>query len=136
MLRISALFALAGLALLGQPSTYVGSAACKTCHPQIYNRWSKTRMANVVLDPKTHPEVILPDLSKPDLLVKFTKDDIAFVYGSKWKQRYFTKRGDDYYVFPAQWDVTHQLWRPYQAAPGTDWWTAFYPNDNMQRPTS
>ena len=23
--------------------------------------------------------------------MKFTKDDIAFVYGSKWKQRYFTK---------------------------------------------
>ena len=29
--------------------------------------------------------------------MKFTKDDIAFVYGSKWKQRYFTKKGDDYY---------------------------------------
>jgi len=92
-------------------------------------------MANVVVDAKAHPEVIIPDLSKTDPLVKFTKDDIAFVYGSKWKQRYFTKRGDDYYVFPAQWDVTHQIWRPYQPAPGTDWWTAYYPNDNMQRPT-
>ena len=26
----------------------------------------------------------------------FTKDQIAFVYGSKWKQRYFRKVGDDY----------------------------------------
>ncbi len=26
----------------------------------------------------------------------FTKDQIAWVYGSKWKQRYFTKVGDDY----------------------------------------
>jgi predicted CXXCH cytochrome family protein len=92
-------------------------------------------MANVVLDPKQHPEAIIPDLSKPDPLVKFTKDDIAFVYGSKWKQRYFTKKGDDYYPLGAQWDVTHQVWRAYQAAPGSDWWTAFYPNDNMQRPT-
>jgi predicted CXXCH cytochrome family protein len=57
------------------------------------------------------------------------------VYGSKWKQRYFTRRGDDYFPLDAQWDVTHQLWRPYKAAPGTDWWTAFYPNDNAQRPT-
>jgi predicted CXXCH cytochrome family protein len=136
MVRTSALFALSTFALLGQTSTYIGSTTCKTCHPQIYNRWSKTRMANVVLDPKVHPEAILPDLTKADPLVKFTKDDIAFVYGSKWKQRYFTKRGDDYYVFPAQWDITHQMWRPYQAAPGTDWWTAFYPSDNMQRPTS
>ena len=105
---------------------FVGSAACKTCHPAIYERWSKTRMANVVRDPKIHPDAILPDLSKPDPLVKFTKDDIAFVYGSKWKQRYFTKRGDDYYVLGAQWDVTHQIWRPYSVTPNTD---------NMQRPT-
>ncbi len=92
-------------------------------------------MANVVRDPKTHPDAIIPDLSKPDPLVKFTKDDIAFVYGSIWKQRYFTKKGDDYFPLGAQWDITHHVWRTYQAAPGSDWWTAFYPNDNMQRPT-
>ena len=44
-----------------------------------------------------HPDAIIPDLSKPDPLVRFSKDDIAFVYGSRWKQRYFTKIGDDYY---------------------------------------
>ena len=74
-------------------------------------------MANVVRDPKVHPDAILPDLSKPDPLVKFTKDDIAFVYGSIWKQRYFTKKGDDYFPLGAQWDVTHRIWRPYLAAP-------------------
>jgi len=92
-------------------------------------------MANVVRDPKVHPDAILPDLSKPDPLVKFTKDDIAFVYGSKWKQRYFTKKGDDYYPLAAQWDVTHQVWRAYMAPPNSDWWVAHYPADNMQRPT-
>ena len=122
-------------ALWAQGTPYAGSATCKTCHPQIYARWSKTRMANVVLDPKIHPEAIIPDLSKPDPLVKFTKDDIAFVYGSKWKQRYFTKRGDDYFPQAAQWDVTHQLWRAYNPAPGSDWWVSYYPADNTQRPT-
>jgi predicted CXXCH cytochrome family protein len=92
-------------------------------------------MANVVRDPKTHPDAIIPDLSKADPLVKFTKDDIAFVYGSKWKQRYFTKKGDDYFPLGAQWDVTHQIWRAYHVAPGTDWWVPHYPADNMQRPT-
>jgi predicted CXXCH cytochrome family protein len=29
----------------------------------------------------------------------------------------------------------HQVWRPYKVQPGTDWWTAHYPDDNMQRPT-
>ena len=92
-------------------------------------------MANVIRDPKLHREAILPDLSKPDPLVKFTEGDIAFVYGSKWKQRYFTKKGDDYYPLGAQWDVTHQMWRPYMVAANTDWWVRFYPADNMQRPT-
>ena len=93
-------------------------------------------MANVVRDPKVHPEAITPDLSKSDPLVKFTKGDIAFVYGSKWKQRYFTKIGDDYYPLDAQWDLTHQRWRPYMVQPNTDWWAPFFPADNKQRPTS
>src|SRR5579872_3882519 len=126
--------AMAALPLFAQ-TAYVGSAACKTCHPAVYARWSKTRMANVVRDPKTHPEAILPDLSKPDPLVTFRKEDIAFVYGSKWKQRYFQKVGDDYFPLGAQWDVTHQLWRPYNTAMGTDWWTKYYPQANSGRPT-
>ena len=34
---------------------YVGSAACQSCHQEIYARWRKTRMANVVRDPREHP---------------------------------------------------------------------------------
>src|SRR5262249_44369523 len=105
---------------------YVGSAACRNCHAPIYNRWTRTRMANVVRDPKTHPDAIIPDLSKPDPLVTFKRDDIAFVYGSKWKQRYFTRVGDDYYPLGAQWDVTHKLWRRYFVADNTDWWVPHY----------
>ncbi|MCU1292262.1 MAG: cytochrome family protein [Bryobacterales bacterium] len=114
---------------------YVGSLACKTCHPQIYDRWKTTRMANVVRDPKEHPEAILPDLAQPDPLVHFRKSDVAFVYGSRWKQRYFQKIGDDYFVLPAQWDITHQIWRPYFVKNGTDWWAPLYPPDNFKRPT-
>jgi hypothetical protein len=33
-------------------------------------------MANVVTDPAVHPEVILPDLTKPNPLVTFKKQDI------------------------------------------------------------
>ena len=55
-------------------------------------------MANVVRDPREHPDAIIPDLS--GLLVHFSKDDIALVYGSIWKQRYFKKAGDDYFPFP------------------------------------
>ena len=114
---------------------YVGSGACQSCHAAIYERWKTTRMANVVRDPKQHPDAIIPDLSKPDPLLTFGKDDIAFVYGSKWKQRYFKKVGDDYFPLPAQWDVMHKLWRKYHVPAGADWWVPFYPEANEQRPT-
>src|SRR5437763_10083280 len=67
---------MAPLGLFGQASPYSGSAACKTCHPAVYSRWSKTRMANVVRDPKTHPDAIIPDLSKPDPLIEQTIADV------------------------------------------------------------
>ncbi len=52
---------------------YVGSATCGTCHTEIFQRWKQTLMANVVRDPKERPDAIIPDLSKPDPLVTFTK---------------------------------------------------------------
>ena len=47
-------------------------------------------MANVVRDPHQHPDAIIPDLATNNVF-KFSKDQVAFVYGSIWKQRYFTK---------------------------------------------
>lgn len=114
---------------------YVGSAACQKCHAEIYDRWKKTPMANAVRDPREHANAIIPDLATNNVSPKFTKDQVAFVYGSIWKQRYFTKIGDDYFPEPAQWDVTHKKWLPYFVANGGDWWAPFYPPDNMKRPT-
>jgi predicted CXXCH cytochrome family protein len=92
-------------------------------------------MANVVRDPRQHPDAIIPDLATNNVL-QFSKDQVAFVYGSIWKQRYFTKVGDDYFPLPVQWEVINKKWSKYQVPPtGGDWWAAFYPNDNMRRPT-
>ncbi len=113
---------------------YVGSQSCRKCHEQIYERWRKTPMANVVRDPREFPDAIIPNLTT-NSVARFTKEQVALVYGSVWKQRYFTKRGDDYFPEPAQWDVTNHVWRPYFVANGTDWWATLYPPDNMQRPT-
>ncbi len=46
-----------------------------------------------------------PTSPNPDPLVKFKKEDVALVYGSLWKQRYFKKVGDDYFPLGAQWDI-------------------------------
>ena len=121
-------------AVTARSAHYLGSQSCQKCHAQIYEHWRTTPMANVVRDPREFPDAIIPDLSTNNV-AKFSKDQVALVYGSVWKQRYFTKRGDDYYPEPAQWDITNKVWRPYFVANGTDWWASLYPPDNMQRPT-
>lgn len=114
---------------------YMGSESCEKCHAAIYARWKKTPMANIVRDPRQHPDAIIPDL-KTNNVAPFTVDQVAFVYGSKWKQRYFTKIGDDYYPLPVQWDVGNKKWLKYHVPyKGADWWAAYYPSGNMQRPT-
>jgi predicted CXXCH cytochrome family protein len=114
---------------------YVGSQSCQKCHADIYEHWQKTPMANVVRDPRQHPDAIIPDLATNNIY-KFSKDQLAFVYGSIWKQRYFTKIGDDYFPLPAQWEVVNKKWSKYQVPPtGGDWWAQFYPGDNFHRPT-
>ncbi|HLX00104.1 MAG TPA: cytochrome c3 family protein [Candidatus Acidoferrales bacterium] len=116
-------------------SNFVGSETCRKCHEELYQSWKQTRMANVVRDPKKDPQAVLGDFSHPDPNLTFDLSQVAFVYGSRWKQRYFTRRGDDYFVLPAQWDIKHNRWLPYHVADGSDWWTKFYPTGNFERPT-
>lgn len=115
---------------------YTGSQACERCHEQIYQRWKKTPMANVVRDPQSHPDAFAADPAS-NTIAPFSRERVAFVYGNIWKQRYFTRVGDDLYPLPVQWDFATRQWLPYHIpAKGADWWTAFYPDDNRLRPTS
>lgn len=118
-----------------QTRQFVGSTACKSCHEAAYNGWRQTRMANVVRDPKQHPDAVLGDFQHPDPVRTFTLDQVAFVYGSRWKQRYFERHGRDFFPLPAQWDIQHRRWLPYHVADGTDWWTPYYGKANTDRPT-
>lgn len=119
---------------LPDDARYAGSAACEKCHAEIYRRWKKTPMANVVRDPKEFPDAISADLST-NTISRFSKNQVALVYGSLWKQRYFTKIADDYFPLPAQWEIKNHKWSKYMVPTGGDWWAEFYPPDNMQRPT-
>lgn len=116
-------------------ATFVGSERCQKCHEEIYAGWKQTRMANILRDPKVHPDAVLGDFEHPDPVRTFTLDDVAFVYGSRYKQRYFTRSGDDYFPLPAQWDIAKKRWLPYHVEAGTDWWVPHYGPTNFDRPT-
>jgi predicted CXXCH cytochrome family protein len=118
---------------------YVGSKACQSCHQDIYARWQKTAMANVLRDPKTHPDAIAADPATAPEGLRFTKDDVAFVYGSKWKQRYWKKAGDTYVPLPVQYNFETKQWSKYHVPDTGDWWAVHYPDpkgDNSARPTA
>ncbi|MBW8708738.1 MAG: cytochrome C, partial [Alphaproteobacteria bacterium] len=118
---------------------YVGSKACQSCHQETYARWAKTRMANIVRDPRVHPEAFAADPATAPEELRFSKEDVAFVYGSKWKQRYFRKAGDTYVPLPVQYNIATKKWSKYHVADGTDWWAVHYPDpkgDNSARPTA
>lgn len=118
-----------------QDLQYVGSKACEPCHAAIYASWKRTPMANVVRDPRQHPNAILANFADAPSFVNFTKSQIAFVYGSIWKQNYFTKVGNDYYPLPAKWDIAHRKWIPYLVKKGDDWWAPYYPPHDRDHPT-
>jgi len=113
---------------------YVGSKACESCHADEYRRWKQTPMANVVRDPAHSESTIFPDLST-NTVYPFKPEDVALVYGSLWKQRYFKKVGDDYFPLPVQWEFANKKWSRYFVGNAGDWWAVHYPPDNMQRPT-
>ncbi len=117
---------------------YVGSQACRSCHQDIYDRWSKTRMANIVRDPKTHADAFAADPTTAPPELRFDKNDVAFVYGSHWKQRYFKRSGDTYVPLTAQFNLDTKQWSKYHVADNQDWWAKLYPDpagDNSARPT-
>ena len=119
---------------------YVGSQECQRCHEEVYARWQKTAMANVLRDPKVHPDAFAADPATAPEDLRFAKGDVAFIYGSKWKQRYWTKSGDTYVPLPAQWNFETKKWSKYHVPDtGGDWWAKYYPDpkgDNSNRPTA
>lgn len=124
-------------AVLG--ARYVGSKTCRGCHQDIYARWAKTRMANVIRDPRLHPDAFAADPSTAPEGLRFSKDEVAFVYGSKWKQRFWKKSGDTYVVMPVQYNIASKTWSKYHVADTQDWWAIHYPDpkgDNSTRPTA
>ncbi len=136
----AAAFPLAALEHSGQ-AQFVGSAACQKCHADQFSGWQTTRMANVVRNPAQHPEAVLGDFTHPDPVRTFGLSQVAFVYGSRWKQRYFARMRDpqtglpDYYALPAQWDVANRKWSPYHVPQNADWRVPHYGESNQQRPT-
>jgi hypothetical protein len=77
---------------------------------------------------------VVGDFSIPDEDLTFTPGDVDMIIGSRFKQRYAKKIGDDHYLLKAQWDVAPKEWVFY--FPKLDWWAyeGIYPAAWDKRP--
>jgi len=104
---------------------HTGSASCQKCHAQIYEHWRKNphgqRRPRSARIPERHHSRSLHQQNPPSS----PKEDIALVYGSLWKQRYFTKSATTISPSPRSGTITNKVWRPYFVPNGADWWVPF-----------
>lgn len=117
---VAALVLLAGVAVTGQEPGYVGSTKCAQCHGAKYESYQDTWHAKI-LRPASD-EAVLGDFGSVDPDLSFNRDDVAYVVGGQFSQRYLTEIDGELYVLPAQWNVR------------TGEWVAYHPDDWQERP--
>ncbi len=120
------------------PQKYVGSKTCITCHEAQFQGWKTTLHSKMEQIPiKEGPNRnVLGDFASQNPVLTFSLEDVDMLVGSRFKQRYAKKIGDDYYMLPAQWNVNTNKWVAYK--PKNDWWAAegIFPKAWDSRPTS
>ena len=93
-------------------------------------------MANVVRDPKEHPDAIIPDLVKARSAGDLHEGRYRLRLRQQMEAALFQEGRRR--LLPAAGAVgrhAQDLARLLRRQAGTDWWAAYYPADNMQRPT-
>ncbi len=81
-----------------KPKNYVGSKKCLKCHLQHYQGWETTlhtKMEQPVIL-KGPDKTVKGDFSSNDPVLTFKLEDADIVVGSRFKQRYSRKIGDDW----------------------------------------
>ena len=98
--------------------SYVGSKACEKCHQKIFKEWKKTLHSQMIKDVSKNSKAIVGDFESKSDIRTFDKKDVKYTIGNQWKQRYITKKDDELYILPAQYNLETGKWKAYHAK---DW---------------
>ncbi len=86
---------------------YVGSAKCGECHEDKYREWQLSAHARMTSDPEKSPEMLLGDFETDP---PFRREDVVYVLGSHWTQRYVVDIGGRLHVKAPLWSITSKSW--------------------------
>jgi hypothetical protein len=103
-----------------QAPGYVGSEKCAQCHGAKYESYRDTWHARI-LQP-ADDETVLGDFDSTDSDLTFGREDVDYVVGGQFSQRYLTDIDGELYVLPAQWNVLSAEW------------VGYHPEDWQERP--
>jgi len=90
---------------------YVGSATCARCHANTYASFIDTWHPNMLR--QADDTNILGDFNSQDPDLTFTRDDVQWVLGGQYKQRYLTEVDGKLFVLLSEWNVLTKDWTPY-----------------------
>lgn len=109
---------------------YVGSATCAECHEEHYTGWKGTTHAKMIQPVVADGpgQTVLADFGLQSPHRTFGLEEVTWVIGSRWKQRFIGLIDGEEVVFPAQWSVKEKVWQSYGGR--SDWW---YPYHNDWR---
>jgi hypothetical protein len=127
-----------------QPETqssaeYIGSPKCLTCHKKESEHWQSSLHSRMIQSVKQNPEAIVGDFSTLPEKADFSRDQVVYTIGGKFKQRYMLpspgKNGSsDYVIGNHQWNTELRRWQPYTSY--SDWYSDGFIHDSKQVPTS
>ncbi len=72
-------------------AVHVGSQTCAECHEEEYAAWSSSRHEKMIQSVKDHPGVLLGNFATLPKDADFSRNDIVFTIGGKFKQRYMLR---------------------------------------------
>jgi len=86
---------------------YVGSEACRECHPLIYREWGKTLHARNFTDVTKDTSAIRGAFEGED---PFPPEKIVYTVGEHWTQRYLIEGRKGLMVRPESWSILGDTW--------------------------
>ncbi len=121
-----------------QTADFIGSKKCGECHKKYYKAWASSLHSKMIQSVKENPPAITGNFSTLPEDADFSREEIVFTIGGKFKQRYMLAAentgNEDYIIGNYQWNTQLKRWQPY--APFKDWYTDAFVHDNKQVFTS